>query len=166
MLDPKMEEALNRQINQELEAAHNYLAMCAYLDRTNLSGFATWMRIQRDEELEHAGRLVQYVLDRGGRVDLGAIDKPRADFQDVHDVFGKALEMEKSNTASINDLYRLAKDLNDFATQSHLQWFIDEQVEEEKIFDEVRALLEMAGNDKSALLMLNEKLGARKPDSE
>ena len=166
MLESKIETALNEQINQELDAAHNYLAMSAYLDRTNLSGFASWMKIQHDEELEHAMRLYQYVLDRGGRVELGAIDKPRTDYEDIHEVFRKALEMEKANTASIHALYRLATEQHDFATQSHLQWFLDEQVEEEKIFDEVRALLEMAGNDKSALLMLNEKLGARKPEAE
>lgn len=161
MLDAKIESALNRQINHEMAAAYNYLAMAAWFEHNNLTGFAHWMMSQREEELQHAKRLWQYVLDRGGKIDLEAVSKPKAEFEDVHEVFALALEMEKENTETINDLYVMANELGDYATQSHLQWFLDEQVEEEKTFDEVRSLLELAGDDRSVLLYLNDKLGAR-----
>jgi ferritin len=161
MLDERIEKALNRQINHEMGAAYHYLAMAAFFERKNLSGFAAWMLQQRQEELNHAMRLYNYVLDRGGRVELDALSKPQGEFQDVHEVFALALEMEKENTEAIDDLYRQANELGDHATQSHLQWFLDEQVEEEKVFDEARSLLEMAGNDTSALLLLNEKFARR-----
>ncbi|MBI1373577.1 MAG: ferritin [Phycisphaera sp.] len=161
MLDPKIEAALNRQINHEMAAAYNYLAMSAWFEHGNLTGFASWMMSQRLEELTHAQKLLQYVLDRGGQIELDAVEKPKNDFADVHEVFALALEMEKENTETINDLYVMANELGDYATQSHLQWFLDEQVEEEKTFDEIKSLLEMAGDDRSALLYLNDKLGAR-----
>lgn len=161
MLTKQIEAALNLQINNEMSAAYNYLNMMAHFEHLNLAGFAKWMGVQRSEELAHAQRLIQYVLDRGGQIDLAAVAKPATDFKNVHDVFARALVMEKENTASIDELYRLANELNDYATLSHLQWFLDEQVEEEKAFDEISSLLELAGDDRSALLMLNEKLGAR-----
>ena len=161
MLHEKIEQALNRQINNEMSAAYNYLAMMAHFEHLNLSGFARWMQVQRNEELAHAQRLIHYVLDRGGRVDLDAVPKPPTGFTNPQEVFERALQMEKENTQSIDELYRLASEANDYATLSHLQWFLDEQVEEEKTFDEVSSLLEMAGDDRSALLLLNEKLGGR-----
>lgn len=161
MLDVKIEVALNQQINQEMAAAYNYMAMAAWFEQMNLAGFASWMQHQRAEELQHAQRLFQYVLDRDGKIDLAAVEKPRSDYGDVRDVFASAMAMEKENTASINDLYALARELNDYATQSHLQWFLDEQVEEEKAFSEVQSLLDLAGEDKSALLMIDDRLGRR-----
>jgi len=165
MLDPKIEAALNRQINHEMAAAYNYMAMAAWFEYNNLTGFASWMTNQRTEELAHAHKLFQYVLDRGGKIDLDAVDKPKSEFSDVHEVFAMALEMEKENTETINDLYVMANELGDYATQSHLQWFLDEQVEEEKVFDEIKGLLELAGEDRTALLYLNDKLGARPSES-
>ncbi len=162
MLHEQIRNALNQQINQEMSAAYRYLAMAAHFDVKNLDGFAAWMMSQHQEEMAHAMRLYRYVLDRGGEVTLEAIEKPEAQFDSVRAVFDAALQQEKQNTESINQLYHLAQSLNDFATQSHLQWFLDEQVEEEKIFDEALALLDMAKDDVSALLMLNEKLGQRR----
>jgi len=161
MLDPKIESALNSQMQHEMRAAHHYLAMSAYLDRVNLGGFAAWMMAQRDEELEHAQRLYRYILDRGGRVELESIDRPPHDFDGLNQLFDRALEMEKENTRGINELYEIAAAQSDFATQSHLQWFLDEQVEEEKLFDEVRSLLAMAKNDTGALLILDGRMGER-----
>ena len=166
MLNAKIEKALNRQINQEMAAAYNYYAMAAHFEHQNLAGFAAWMKIQRSEELVHAERLFQYVLDRGGRIDLDAVGKPRMDYKNVLEVFEAALKTERDNTDSINELYTQARELNDYATLSHLQWFLDEQVEEEKTFDEAIALLKMAGDDRSALLMLNEKFGSRAPEAK
>jgi len=161
MLDPKLEKALNHQINLEYAAAYEYLAMAAHFDAKNLEGFSKWMLAQHVEEMAHAMRLYRYVLDRGGRVELGAIHKPQMDFDSIRAVFDHALEQEKSNTKSINELYGLAKSIDDYATISHLQWFLDEQVEEEKTFDEAIGLIEMAGKDPSALLTLNDRFGRR-----
>jgi len=165
MLESKVEAALNRQINQEMAAAYNYYAMSAHFEHQNLAGFARWMMLQRNEELTHAHRLYQYVLDRGGKVELQAVDKPRTDFSSIRDVFQFAYDTERANTRSINELYTLARDMDDYATLSHLQWFIDEQVEEEKTFDEALALIDMAGDDRSALLLLDQRLGARTAES-
>ena len=162
----KMGAALNRQINQEMEGAYNYLAMAAYFERLNLSGLAGWMHTQRKEELEHALRLYRYVLDRGGTIDLGAIEKPRQNYKSVRQVFETALNFEKANTKGIHSLYGLALKENDYATQSHLQWFVDEQVEEEKIVVDVLGLLDVAGDDKSALLVLNRQFGERPSGSD
>ncbi len=166
MLDKRMQDALNKQINHEMAAAYNYLAMAAHFEARNLSGFATWMHHQRAEELTHAQKLIQYVLDRGGQVELSGIEKPRTDYDSPQAVFAKALELEKLNTRTINELYELALELRDYATQSALKWFIDEQVEEEKSMDEVIALLELARDNPSALLLLNNQLGARQPEAE
>jgi ferritin len=162
-IDSKIQAAINQQINHEMSAAYSYLAMVVYLEQSNLSGFASWMRKQHAEELTHASKLFQYLLDRGGAVELEAIAKPHTGYSSVADVFEAALKMEQQNTASINELYGLAKDLNDYATLSHLQWFIDEQVEEEKLMDETLGLIRFAGDNKSALLTLNSEM-AKRPD--
>lgn len=162
-IDPKIESAINQQINHEMTAAYSYLAMVVYFDQINLAGFATWMRKQHDEEWLHAMKLFQYLLDRGGTVGLDTIPRPSADFSSVADVFEAALKMERQNTAAINALYALAKELNDYATLSHLQWFLDEQVEEEKLMEETLGLIRFAGDDKSALLTLNNQM-AKRPD--
>jgi ferritin len=162
-IDPKIQAAINQQINHEMSAAYNYMAMVVYFERLNFTGFANWMRKQRAEELMHATKLFQYLLDRGGKVELESIPKPQSDFNSVVHVFETALAMERKNTASINALYELAKDHNDYATLSHLQWFIDEQVEEEKLMDETLGLVRFAGDDKSAILTLNNQL-AQRPD--
>lgn len=161
MLDKKIETALNHQINMELSAAYHYLAMGAYFEDANLSGFAAWMLAQRSEELTHAMKLFHYIHARGGRVELEAVEKPPSAFKTPKDAFEKALALEQSNTSAIHNLYKLATEIGDYATQSHLKWFLDEQVEEEHLFDEARSLFEIAGDDRSALLMLNEKFGAR-----
>ncbi len=163
MLDPKIEDALNNQINHEIASAYNYLAMAAFLERKNMTGMAHWMLLQRQEELEHAMRLYRYVLDRGGKVALAAVAKPQSDFASIHKVFDEAQKMEVENTTAINDVYAKAVELNDYATQSNLKWFLDEQVEEEKLMDEVLSLVELAGEDTSALLVLNRQLGERQP---
>ncbi len=164
-IDPKIQAAINKQINHEMTAAYNYLAMVVYFEQINLAGFAFWMRKQHEEELAHAAKLFQYLSDRGGKVELEAIPKPSSDFGSVADVFEAALKMEQANTASINAVYALAKDVNDYATLSHLQWFLDEQVEEEKTMEETLGLVRFAGDDKSALLTLNSQM-ANRPEEE
>ena len=166
MIQQDLQNALNQQINQEFTAAYNYLAMAAYFDTQNLDGFANWMQLQHDEEREHGMKLLRYLQDRGGEVLLEGIESPRREYSSPLEVFQISLEMECANTASINDLYELASKLNDHATTSHLQWFLDEQVEEEKSVEDVISLLERVGGDIAGLLYLNDKMGARSPEAE
>lgn len=164
MMDAKIEQALNAQINLEFSASYSYLAMALYMDAKHLSGFASWMIKQSDEERAHGRRLLRYMLDRSGNVELESVPKPQVDYGSINEVFEMSLEQEKSNTVSINKLYALARDLNDYATQAHLQWFLDEQVEEEKSIIDILGRLELAGDDKTALLILDEYLGSRSPE--
>ncbi len=165
MIHPEIETAINSQINQELTAAHTYLGMAAHFDAINLNGFSHWMSLQHDEEKEHAKRLFSYLLDRGGKVELGAIPAPDFGSGNHVTLFQVALTQEQGNTASINQLYELATTHNDHATKSHLQWFIDEQVEEEASIEEILGHLELAGSDTAALLYLNDKLGKRQAEA-
>ena len=161
MMDTKIEQAINDQINMEFAASYSYLAMAVHLDAQHLTGFSSWMEIQSQEERAHAQRLLRYLMDRGGKVDLAAIEKPRSEFGSVKDVFLLSLDQEQRNTQSINELCALARGLNDFATQAHLQWFIDEQVEEEKSINDIIGRLELAGDDRTALLLLDDQMGNR-----
>lgn len=161
MIPSDVQNALAAQINQEFTAAYTYLAMAAWFDRESLDGFARWMQLQHQEENAHGMRLFRYLLDRGGDFELAGIGKPRTEYGSVREVFESALEQERENTRAINNLYELANSANDYATISHLQWFLDEQVEEEKSIEDILALIDRAADDPSALLYLNDKLGGR-----
>ncbi len=166
MVSNAVQDAINDQIHHELYSAYIYLSMVAYFESKNLEGFAHWMRLQAQEEVAHAMRLFDHVHDRGGRVVLQAVDQPPAEFESPLDVFQKALEHERNVTGMIHRLYELARQENDYPTQVMLQWFIDEQVEEEKTAEGVVEQLRMAGGDATALLMLDAKLGARPAGAE
>lgn len=161
MISTTLLKALNDQINFEFASAYAYLAMSAYFEDENLPGFAQWMRAQAKEEVEHAMRLYDFVNDRGGGVKLPAIAEPKSSYDSPIEVVAGALEHEKKVTKSIHDLYALAVKENDYATQTHLHWFIDEQVEEEKTMGDVLARLQLAGNNTSALIMVDQHLSAR-----
>ena len=161
MFDQPLQDAINQQINKEFAASYTYLAMAAYFDTNHLTGFAAWMEKQSDEERAHGQRLLRYMLDRGGNIALSAIPKPEISYKNVRDVFEQSLAQERENTAAIYDIYELARGQKDYATQAHMQWFIDEQVEEEKIFTDVLGRLELAGDNNTALLMLDEQMGKR-----
>jgi len=165
-LKAKIEEALNAQINQEMAAAYSYLAASAWFDESNLDGFASWMELQRQEELEHANKLMNYLHDRGGKLSLSAVEKPKSEYQSVMEVFQSALGNEENNTRSIHALYKLAVDEGDYPTESFLKWFIDEQVEEESTMNDAIGMLEHAGDDRSALLVLNQQMGNRTPEED
>lgn len=165
MIHQELQDALNAQINQELSASYNYLAISAYFNEENLDGFALWMKLQNQEEIEHAEKLQNYLLDRGGHLELEALVKPRSKFSNPLEAFEFSLGQEQENTSSINNLYEIALRLNDHATTSHLQWFLDEQVEEEKSVEEVIITLKLIGDDVAGLLYLNDKLGARKSEA-
>ncbi len=162
MLSKLLQDAINEQINLELSSAYVYLSMSAHFEAENLGGFANWMRVQYHEETEHAMKFFKYVYDRGGKVLLKSIAQPATKFKTPLDVFHIVLGHEQKVTAAINNLYELALKEKDFATQNFLQWFIKEQVEEEKNATDIINLLEMAGNTPVSLIMIDRQLGARK----
>ncbi len=164
MLNQTVQDALNKQIQYEQHAAHVYLSMSAYFEAINLAGCAHWMRKQSEEEVEHAMKIFDFVNDRGGRVQLQAIDAPPTEFASVLEVFEKALAHEQKVTGLINQLYELAIQEKDYPTQVMLQWFIDEQVEEEKNVGQVIEQLKMIGTQGTALYMFDRQLAARKED--
>lgn len=165
-MNQRVQDAFNDQINEELFSSYVYLAMAAHLDGMNLEGFTNWMKLQAQEELVHAMRLFDHVNRRGGRVLLKAIGEPPADFGTPLQVFEKALAHEQHITGCINALYKVAMEENDYAAQLELQWFIDEQVEEEENTGRVVEQLKMAGDNKSVLLMLDRELGQRTGQEE
>jgi ferritin len=164
VLNAKVEKAMNEQIKNELYSGYLYLSMSAYFEARNLPGFARWMRLQAEEEQEHALKFFDFVHDRGGRVVLQAIDKPPSDFGSPLAVFELTLEHERKVTGLIHDLYALAVQEKDYASQVMLQWFIDEQVEEEKNAEQTVELLKMVGDQGQPLLMLDRQLGQRAED--
>jgi ferritin len=165
MLNKNVQDAINTQIKNEIYSAYLYLSMSGYFESINLPGFAKWMRIQWQEELEHALKFFDFVNDRAGRVVLGAIDQPKSDFESPLAVFQEALAHEQKVTAMINNLYALAVKENDYPAQVLLQWYINEQVEEEKNATNIVEQLKRIGNDGSALLILDRELGARKANA-
>ncbi len=161
MLKQTVQDALNEQIKAELESAYVYLAMSAYSESVNLRGFASWMRAQSQEELGHALKLFDFVNDRGGRVTLQALTQPPADYKSALDMMEHTLNHEQKVSGLINRLYELALKESDYPTQAHLQWFITEQVEEEKTAQEIVEQLRMIGNHTPGLLMLDRQMGQR-----
>lgn len=160
-LSPSLEQALNDQIRDEFASAYAYLAMSAYFEGRNLHGFAHWMRVQAQEEVDHAMKLYRYVFDRGGSVTLQALDEPATDFASPVKVFQGALEHERSISAKIHDLYSRAWGEKDYASIPILEWFMAEQVEEEAAVDHIVEQLRLAGDSQSALLMLDRELAVR-----
>ena len=166
MLSERIEQALNEHLGAELYASHLYLSMAAYCESINLPGAAHWMRTQSDEERDHAMRFYRFITDRGGRARLGGIDDPPDEFGSALEVFEHTLQQEQGVTERIRKLYQLCADENDYATQTFLQWFVNEQVEEERAAGQVVENLRMVGDDKPALMMLDRELGARQPEKE
>ena len=161
MLSQTIQDAMNEQIKNELYSAYLYLSMSAYCESINLAGFAHWMRMQEQEERIHALKFFDFVNERGGRVVLQAIDQPPAEFRSPLDILEKTLEHEQNVTAMINDLYTLAVQEKDYASQIFLQWFVTEQVEEENSASQIVETLKMIGDNRQALLMLDRELGGR-----
>ncbi|HOD11683.1 MAG TPA: ferritin [Candidatus Omnitrophota bacterium] len=160
-MDKKMEKEMNAQINREMFSSYLYLAMAAYFDAESLGGFAQWMKAQAIEEMAHAMKFYSYIFDRGGVVTLDAIEKPEGSFKSVQEVFEKTLDHEKFVTKNINNLYSLAQKQNDNASLIFLEWFVTEQVEEEKNALDILAKLKYVGDKGQGILMLDKELGAR-----
>jgi ferritin len=166
MVSNTMQDALNEQMKHEFYSSYLYLSMSAYCESVNLPGLAHWMRGQAVEEVKHAMRILDHLLDRGGRVELQQIDRPPAEFASARDVFDQAHRHEQQVTASINEVYGLAVDERDFASRVFLDWFVQEQVEEEKTSGLLAEQLRMVGEDRPGLLMLDRELGQRRGGAE
>ncbi len=161
MLEKKMQDVLNDQINAELYSGYLYLAMAAWFDDIEMPGFSNWMEIQAREELAHAMGFVNYVRERGGRVILKAVEEPQVSWDSPEDAFSAALEHERYITERINSLVDTAMEMRDHATTQFLQWFVAEQVEEEASAEEILAKLKMAPEGSGVLMMLDREMGSR-----
>lgn len=161
MINKTMQDAINDQIHKELYSSYLYLSMAAYFEDKNLSGFAHWMRIQEAEEREHAMKLYDFLLERGGKVTLKAIDAPKTEWTSTLEVAEEVAAHEAFVTASIYALYETALKEKDYPAQVMLQWFISEQVEEEKNAAEIVANLKLIEERGTAVLMLDHRLGKR-----
>ncbi|MBI3163283.1 MAG: ferritin [Chloroflexi bacterium] len=161
MISKTMQDAMNDQINKELFSSYLYLSMAAYFEDKNLPGFAHWMRIQEAEEREHAMKLYDFLLERGGKVSLKAIDAPKTEWVSTLEVAQEVAAHEAKVTASIHALYETALKEKDYPAQVMLQWFITEQVEEEKNAAEIVANLKLIEERGTAVLMLDHRLSKR-----
>jgi ferritin len=164
MLSNTLLAEMNDQIKHELYSAYLYLGMASHFEEANLEGFGHWMKVQAGEEQEHAMKFFEHIHDRGGKVTLKAIDQPPAEFGSPSVVFEQVLEHEKKVTSLIHHLYDTAVKDADYASQSFLKWFVDEQVEEEKNATQILEWLKMAGEGGNALFMINKQLGGRGGD--
>ncbi|MDY6968245.1 MAG: ferritin [Spirochaetota bacterium] len=161
MLMENIQRELNKQLNAELYSGYLYLAMEAYFQSINLSGFANWMRVQAQEELVHAIKFYDFINERGGRVLLDIIDKPQAEWKSPLDAFETAYNHEKSVTVLINYIVELSQLEKDYATYNFLQWFVSEQVEEEASTDGVVQKLKLVGDQGSGIFMIDNELKKR-----
>ncbi len=161
MIEKRMQDEINKQINEELFAAYLYQSMAAYFEDMNLKGFVNWMDKQAKEELEHARKFYDYLVERGGRVELEAIEKPQKEWDSPLAAFEGAYAHEQHVTQRINHMMDVAEELKDRATISMLQWFIDEQVEEEANADEYVQMLKMIGHENRGLFMVDRELAKR-----
>lgn len=161
MINEKLEKAFNDQINKELYSEYLYLAMQAYFERLNLKGFVNWFTVQVQEEHAHAMGMFDYVHQRGGRVELEAIEKPATNWTSPLHCFEEVLKHEEFVTSRINALMDVADEVKDRAALSFLDWYLKEQVEEESTVGDVLATLKLIKDDSKALLMLDKDLAAR-----
>jgi len=161
MISKAIQDAVNEQINQELYSSYLYLSMAAYFENKNLPGFAKWLHVQTDEERAHGMKFYQHLVDRGGRVMLKAIAAPATEWKSYLEAFKEVQAHEAEVTAFINGLYELALKEKDYPMQVLLQWYINEQVEEEKNAADIVQQLELIDTHGTAVLMLDHQLGKR-----
>ena len=158
-MNKKLEDAINKQLNYEIESANVYLAMAGFVATLGLEGFESWMMTQYEEEIFHARKFISYVNERGGRVNIKGFEDPEKNFVDLLDVFEKSLAHEKGVTARIYNLMDIAHEVKDYAAISFLQWYIDEQVEEEDTFNSIIDKIKLVKD--AGLYMLDKELGLR-----
>jgi ferritin len=162
LIDRELLEALNKQLNQELQNSYLYLSMAAYFENISLTGFAHYFKIQAKEELEHAMKIYSYILDRGEKVEFFDVPRPKSGWGSVLEAIEDFYNSEVTNTQRIWRLVDLARSKGDKATESFLKWFVDEQVEEEKNASELLAKVRMTKDSPPALLALDSVLAQRK----
>lgn len=158
-MNKRIEDAINEQLNFEIESAHIYLAMNGYVATLGLEGFVQWFDVQYQEELAHSKKFMNYINERGGRVIIKGFEDPRTEYKSLQEVFEVALEHEYEVTKRINNIMKIAHEENDYATISFLQWFIDEQVEEEDSFSTMIDKIKLVKD--AGLYMLDKEVGAR-----
>ncbi|NJE04717.1 ferritin [Thermococcus sp. M36] len=163
MLSERMLKALNEQLNRELYSAYLYFSMAAYFEDMNLEGFANWMKAQAEEELGHALRFYNYIYDRNGRVELKAVQEPPKEWDSPLAAFEAAYEHEQFITRHIHELAALAEEEKDYSTRAFLEWFINEQVEEEANVKKIVDKLKFAKDSPQVIFMLDQELGQRQP---
>ena len=161
MLSERLQKALNDQVNYEFYSAYTYLAMAAYAESEDLEGFANFFKVQYEEELFHAMKFYNYINQMDGRVVIEAMKKPQVEYESVLHLFEAGYEHEKTVTSKIYNLANIATEEKEHATLSLLQWFIDEQVEEEQNFNTIIKKLKRIESNPAALYMLDEELSAR-----
>jgi ferritin len=161
MLTKKMEEALNSQIQKEMYSAYLYMAMSADCSDKGLAGFATWLMVQYHEEMFHAMKIYEFIDDRNGRPIVPAIQQPPKEWNTALTLFEEVLAHEETVTASINDLMATARSENDNASQTFIEWYVTEQIEEEKNADDIIKKIKLAGEKGPGLYMLDKEVGAR-----
>lgn len=161
MITDRVAKGLNDQLNQELAASYSYLAMSAHLESTVFGGFANWMRLQAEEEREHAMKIYRYLADRGGRIALRALDQPKEDYESIEELFETALALERRTTSRINQLYETAAAEKDYTTLEFLGWFLSEQVEEEKAAENMVERIKLADGQSNSLIRLDYEAGKR-----
>jgi ferritin len=161
MLKDKMQAALNEQINKELFSSYLYMSMVGYFEDLGLDGFSSWMRAQTQEEMVHATKLFNFICERGGRVELEAIEKPEKQWDSPLAAFEAALKHEKFISQSIDDLVEVAQQEKDNATYNMLQWFVEEQVEEEDSVGSIVDKLRLVGDNGGGMFMVDKDLTAR-----
>jgi ferritin len=162
-MNERVAQAINDQINAELMASYSYLAMSAYCEYTNFPGCARWLRLQSQEEHTHAMKLIDFMLDRHSRVELNAIQGPQGEFPSIQDVFEYALRQEQQTSAQIDNLYAIAHQEKAYQVLPLLEWFLTEQVEEEKSARQIVAKYQLVKGDPASLLEIDRELGARVP---
>jgi len=166
MIAPKMLDAFNEHLNVEFYSAYYYLSMSAYFRDQDFNGFATWMRIQYEEELAHAQKFFDFITDREGVVELKQIAQPPQTWDSPLDVFKDALKHEQEVTQKIYGLVDLSLEMRDHASNTFLQWFVTEQVEEEATASEIIQQLKLVGKDGNGLFLMDRELGQRAPESD
>lgn len=161
MLNQKIQDAFNKQLNAELFSSYLYVSMAAYFESQNLKGMAHWMRLQAQEENMHGMKFFDFINERGGKVVLAQIDAPKVEWSSPREVFEDTCQHERKVTSLINELVDLSVSERDHAANAFLQWFVTEQVEEEASAQEIRDKLELAGDNGAVLFMIDQELGQR-----
>lgn len=160
-LHPEVEKALNEQVKVELHSAYTYLGMSAFFEHASYPGFSSWMRLQGNEEMDHAKKFVQYIFDRNGTLALSDIPKPIVEYKGPIEAYEASLKQEQAVSESIIRIYELAAQHKDYPTQSFLKWFLDEQVEEENTVQDFIGQLKLVGNTPVGLFQLDREAARR-----